>query len=125
VLALVIIGLGFLPGVMAPSRPFTAVVHVDQGQGGRQTPFEEDHHRVDDADLRVHAAKLRKARASSLDPVLRARELEAFLASLRPSWKLDAVNPPPPDAPDDLGLKLRLMLLPRRTAEPPDDPSIA
>ncbi|WP_147469323.1 hypothetical protein [Corallococcus sp. AB045] len=111
-MALVVIGLGVLPGVMAPSKPFTPIVPMSQGQAN-QGPFEEDHHRAD-VGIKVFAEKHRRSGGLFIEPVPTGCGLAAFLASLQPA--LRGVAPvAPPDAPDEPGITLRRKQLPRRS----------
>ncbi|RJS15206.1 hypothetical protein DRW03_33735 [Corallococcus sp. H22C18031201] len=124
-LALIIIGLGFLPGVMAPAKPFTPTVRVGQGQGnGQQSPFEEDHHRTDLA-FKVFAAKPRSTPRLGGRPLLGGPELDAFLARLLKDHPLPAAGLcGPSEPPDDVASRLRRRQLPRRCAAPEDEPLV-
>ncbi|CAM4506541.1 hypothetical protein COEX109129_35615 [Corallococcus exiguus] len=107
----VVVGLGLLPGVMAPNKPFTPTVPMSQGQGN-QGPFEEDHPRAD-VGIKVFAEKHRRSGGLFIEPVPTECGLAAFLASLQPA--LRGVAPvAPPDAPDEPGIALRRKQLPRR-----------
>jgi hypothetical protein len=110
IIALVVIGLGFLPGVMAPSRPFTPIVPMSQGQGN-QPPSEEDHH--SSCGIKVFAEKNRRTGGLFIEPVPVECGLAAFLASLQPALR-GAAPVAVPDAPDELGISLRRKQLPRR-----------
>ncbi|RKG50746.1 hypothetical protein D7X30_37305 [Corallococcus sp. AB011P] len=110
-MALVVIGLGVLPGVMAPSKPFTPIVPMSQGQAN-QGPFEEDHHRAD-VGIKVFAEKHRRSGGLFIEPVPTGCGLAAFLASLQPALR-GVASVAPPDAPDEQGIALRRKQLPRR-----------
>ncbi|NOK19930.1 hypothetical protein [Corallococcus carmarthensis] len=120
-IALVIIGLGFLPGVMAPPRPFAPVVPLSQGQDN-QGPFEEDPHRAD-VELKVFAEKHRRTGGLLFERSPKPCTLDAFLASLRPVLARDAAPVAAPDVPDALGIALRRQQLPRRGG-PDEDPAV-
>ncbi|MHA7629667.1 hypothetical protein [Corallococcus sp. M7] len=112
-MALLVIGLGFLPGVMALAKPFTPIVPMSQGQGN-QGPFEEDHPRAD-VGIKVFAEKHRRSGGLFIEPVPIECGLAAFLASLRPALR-GVASMAPPDAPDAPGIALRRRQLPRRGA---------
>ncbi|NNB95753.1 hypothetical protein HI113_17815 [Corallococcus exiguus] len=107
----VVVGLGLLPGVMVPNKPFTPTVPMNQGQGN-QGPFEEDHPRAD-AGIKVFAEKHRRSGGLFIEPVPTECGLAAFLASLQPALRGVALVAPP-DAPDEPGIALRRKQLPRR-----------
>ncbi|QAT84080.1 hypothetical protein EJ065_2503 [Corallococcus coralloides] len=110
-IAWVVIGLGVLPGVMAPSKPFTPIVPMSQGQG-TQGPFEEDHPRAD-VGIKVFAEKHRRSGGLFIEPVPTGCGLAAFLASLQPALR-GVASVAPPDAPAEQGIALRRQQLPRR-----------
>ncbi|MBZ4376377.1 hypothetical protein [Corallococcus sp. AS-1-6] len=112
-IALVLIGLGVLPGVMAPSKPFTPIVPMSEGQGP-QSPSEEDHPRAD-VGIKVFAEKHRRSGGLFVEPVPAECGLAAFLASLRPALRGVALVAPP-DALDAPDIALRRRQLPRRAA---------
>jgi hypothetical protein len=118
--ALLIIGLGFLPGVMAPSRPFTPIVRMSESQGN-QPPTEEDHPRTD-AGLQLFAEKHRRAAGLFFVPGVKPCELAAFLASLQPVLARTSAPVRPTAVPDGLGIALRRKQLPRQGG-PDEDPA--